>query len=95
MYWAMLADSYTSSRPILQKVSRPRQIEFLFDIITYRKGACIIRMINRLLGDFAFKRGLTVRLFLKLEIKLLVAITNKWADESMDLYSLLNCTRIL
>ncbi|KAH8311196.1 hypothetical protein KR044_004792 [Drosophila immigrans] len=52
------ADSFCSTRPIHQPVSRGSQIAELFDAITYRKGAVIIRMMHIFIGDKAFKSGL-------------------------------------
>ncbi|XP_032596092.1 aminopeptidase N isoform X2 [Drosophila grimshawi] len=51
-------DGYCNTRPIHQAVNRASQITELFDAITYRKGAVIIRMMHMLIGDVAFRRGL-------------------------------------
>ena len=57
---AMVTDALTSSHPIVQTVSTPSEIYELFDAISYSKGACLIRMVNFVVGDEAFKAGLTV-----------------------------------
>ncbi|KAH8420771.1 hypothetical protein KR222_004323, partial [Zaprionus bogoriensis] len=54
----LYTDSFCSTRPIHQSVSRGSQIAELFDSITYRKGAVIIRMMHIFIGDKAFRRGL-------------------------------------
>ncbi|XP_062121751.1 aminopeptidase N-like isoform X2 [Drosophila sulfurigaster albostrigata] len=55
----LYTDSFCNTRPIHQpSVGRGSQIAELFDVITYRKGAVIIRMMHFFIGDKAFKRGL-------------------------------------
>ncbi|XP_060648942.1 aminopeptidase N-like isoform X1 [Drosophila nasuta] len=55
----LYTDSFCNTRPIHQpSVRRGSQIAELFDVITYRKGAVIIRMMHFFIGDKAFKRGL-------------------------------------
>lgn len=51
-------DAYFNTRPIHQAVSRASQISELFDAITYRKGAVLIRMMHMFIGDVAFHSGL-------------------------------------
>ncbi|ALC47321.1 CG31445 [Drosophila busckii] len=51
-------DAYCSTRPIHQPVTTANQIGGLFDPITYRKGAVIIRMMHMFIGDMAFRLGL-------------------------------------
>ncbi|EDW16058.2 aminopeptidase N [Drosophila mojavensis] len=51
-------DAYCHTRPIHQEVSRASQISELFDAITYRKGAVVIRMMHMFIGDVAFFKGL-------------------------------------
>lgn len=58
MHSVLNADGYCSTRQIHQAVSRPNQIADLFDLITYRKGAVIIRMVHIFVGDTAFRRGI-------------------------------------
>ena len=57
---AMDTDALTSSHPIVQTVSTQSEIYEMFDVISYSKGACLIRMVNFVVGDEAFKAGLTV-----------------------------------
>ncbi|KAH8359030.1 hypothetical protein KR093_004039, partial [Drosophila rubida] len=54
----LYTDSFRNTRPIHQAVSRASQIAELFDAITYRKGAVIIRMMHFFVGDKAFRSGL-------------------------------------
>ena len=39
-------------------MGRPEEVEDMFDVITYDKGASVLRMIERHLGEDAFRRGL-------------------------------------
>lgn len=59
---AMERDSDASSRSISFPVSTPADIRRMFDPISYKKGASIIRMMNGFLGDRAFQAGLTAYL---------------------------------
>jgi len=51
-------DSLDSSHPIVQQVHDPREINEIFDTVTYRKGPSIIRMLHDYLGAGAFRTGL-------------------------------------
>ncbi|MFI5278358.1 MAG: M1 family metallopeptidase, partial [Ktedonobacterales bacterium] len=52
------ADSLTSSHPIYHPVATPRAVMENFDVITYEKGAAVLRMVHDFLGDDAFRAGL-------------------------------------
>ncbi|OWF45520.1 Aminopeptidase N [Mizuhopecten yessoensis] len=54
----MEADSLESTVPIYRMAYTPSQIADLFDIITYSKGASVIRMMWFFLGEETFRRGL-------------------------------------
>ncbi|MGH9104699.1 MAG: M1 family metallopeptidase, partial [Acidimicrobiales bacterium] len=55
---ALATDSLRSTRPIEYPVGRPEEADDMFDVITYDKGAAVLRMIERHLGDEVFRRGL-------------------------------------
>ncbi|XP_012944386.1 endoplasmic reticulum aminopeptidase 1 [Aplysia californica] len=59
---AQYRDSFTSSHPIQVKVADPEEIELAFDSISYSKGASLIRMLQSVVGDEAFKSGLSAYL---------------------------------
>ncbi|HET9060252.1 MAG TPA: M1 family metallopeptidase [Acidimicrobiales bacterium] len=59
---ALLTDSLHSTRAIEFPVGRPEEAEDMFDVITYDKGASVLRMLERYLGDEAFRRGLNIYL---------------------------------
>lgn len=40
----------------------PNEIEDIFDIITYNKGASVLRMLNHALNDDIFRTSLTLYL---------------------------------
>lgn len=39
-------------------IKHAEEVEEVFDAISYSKGACVIRMINAVLGEEAFRKGL-------------------------------------
>src|SRR5207253_2884053 len=51
-------DGLRSSHPIEVTVKDPAEIREIFDEISYSKGASILRMLERFLGEAAFRRGL-------------------------------------
>lgn len=52
-------DALQSSHPISVEVKNPDEINFIFDRISYEKGAALIRMIDNFLGTEIFKRALS------------------------------------
>ncbi|XP_031783197.1 glutamyl aminopeptidase isoform X1 [Nasonia vitripennis] len=56
---AMVTDSKLSSHPIVQTVSNPDEITAIFDVISYQKGASILRMLENFVGPDVFYRGVT------------------------------------
>ena len=44
-------DSTLNSHPIVQTANRPEQINEMFDAISYKKGASILRMLENFMGD--------------------------------------------
>ncbi|CAF0983211.1 unnamed protein product [Rotaria sordida] len=63
MFPFMEADSLPTSRPISIDSTSPNDIFLMFDTITYRKGAALIRMINMFLGSETFQHS--IRNYLK------------------------------
>uniref|UniRef100_T1JIK8 Aminopeptidase n=1 Tax=Strigamia maritima TaxID=126957 RepID=T1JIK8_STRMM len=51
-------DSSLSSHPIIQPVHHPDEITSIFDLISYSKGASVIRMLEAFIGQDLFKKGL-------------------------------------
>lgn len=58
IYEAMETDSLTSSRA-MSAPAHPKEIMELFDDISYLKGGAIIRMLQHILGEESFRKGLT------------------------------------
>jgi puromycin-sensitive aminopeptidase len=54
---AMVIDSLHSTRPIEYPVRRPEDAEAMFDLLTYEKGASVLRMVERYLGAERFRDG--------------------------------------
>ncbi|HTV10520.1 MAG TPA: M1 family metallopeptidase [Acidimicrobiales bacterium] len=59
---ALATDGLRASRAIEHPVGRPEEADDMFDVITYDKGASVLRMIERYLGDETFRRGLNLYL---------------------------------
>ena len=55
---ALALDGLLTSHPIHATVKNPSEIEALFDMISYKKGSCLIRMIEQFIGKKALQRGL-------------------------------------
>ncbi len=55
---ALATDALRSSRAIEFPVGRPDEVQDMFDVITYDKGAAVLRMIERHLGEDNYRRGL-------------------------------------
>ncbi|MBI3607416.1 MAG: M1 family metallopeptidase [Nitrospirae bacterium] len=53
-------DALDSSRPIVSEVRSSSEIESMFDPLTYEKGAAVLRMIERFIGEEAFRDGIRV-----------------------------------
>jgi puromycin-sensitive aminopeptidase len=51
-------DSLTSTRPIEYPVISPADAEGMFDILTYEKGAAVVRMLEQYLGEDQFRAGI-------------------------------------
>lgn len=54
---AMKRDSLNSSHPLTTSVETPEQIEEMFDLVSYMKGASILLMLKTFLSEDIFKLG--------------------------------------
>ncbi|VDK54220.1 unnamed protein product [Anisakis simplex] len=54
---ALERDAYASSHPLFFEIEKAEDLVSVFDGITYKKGASIIRMIEAVMGDNNFKKG--------------------------------------
>ncbi|KAL3279074.1 hypothetical protein HHI36_016588 [Cryptolaemus montrouzieri] len=59
MHPVLIFDAKISSHPIIQEVATPDQINEVFDIISYNKGASVLRMLEHAVGADNFKKGVT------------------------------------
>lgn len=59
---ALELDCLKSSHAIEIPVSHPSEIDEIFDDISYSKGASVIRMLHRYLGDADFRKGMNIYL---------------------------------
>jgi puromycin-sensitive aminopeptidase len=60
---ALLVDGLHSTRPIEYPVAAPKDADAMFDVLTYEKGASVLRMMEQYLGADVFRAG--VRLYLE------------------------------
>jgi len=51
-------DSLRSTRPIEFEVVSPEDAEGMFDVLTYEKGAAVLRMLEQYLGEDVFRDGI-------------------------------------
>lgn len=51
-------DALDNTHPVEVEVHHPREIDEIFDAISYQKGASVIRMLHAYLGEADFKKGL-------------------------------------
>jgi puromycin-sensitive aminopeptidase len=51
-------DSLSSTRPIEFEVVSPQDAEGMFDVLTYEKGAAVLRMLEQYLGEDEFRGGI-------------------------------------
>ncbi|HEX2699616.1 MAG TPA: M1 family metallopeptidase [Acidimicrobiales bacterium] len=56
---AMVIDALASTRPVEFPVVRPDDAEGMFDILTYQKGASVLRMLERYVGAEEFRSGIS------------------------------------
>ena len=56
---ALQIDGLRSSRPIEFPVEHPDEAQGMFDILTYEKGAAILRMLEQYLGPQTFQKGIS------------------------------------
>ncbi len=54
---AMIVDGLHSTRPIEYPVQAPKDAEAMFDVLTYEKGASVLRMLEQYIGPAVFRQG--------------------------------------
>jgi puromycin-sensitive aminopeptidase len=54
----MDVDSLATTRPIEYEVRSPADAEGMFDLLTYEKGAAVVRMLEQYLGEDRFREGI-------------------------------------
>ncbi|MGH7875142.1 MAG: M1 family metallopeptidase [Candidatus Binatia bacterium] len=73
---AMQVDGLKSTRPIEFPVERPEEAAGMFDVLTYEKGASVLRMLEQYLGAEAFRDG--IRLYLRRHAYANAETTDLW-----------------
>ncbi|HZU77355.1 MAG TPA: M1 family metallopeptidase, partial [Dehalococcoidia bacterium] len=59
---ALLVDGLRSTRPIEYTVVRPEDANGMYDVLTYEKGASVLRMLQQYLGEEVFRQGISAYL---------------------------------
>src|SRR3989337_1064233 len=54
---ALSVDGLHATRPIEFPVRAPRDADAMFDVLTYEKGAAVLRMLEQYLGPEVFREG--------------------------------------
>jgi puromycin-sensitive aminopeptidase len=54
---ALVVDGLNSTRPIEYQVEAPKDADAMFDVLTYEKGASVLRMMEQYLGVDTFRAG--------------------------------------
>lgn len=55
---ALLVDGLKSTRPVEFPVESPEDAAAMFDVLTYEKGAAVLRMLEQYLGPELFRKGI-------------------------------------
>ncbi|HXQ43114.1 MAG TPA: M1 family metallopeptidase [Acidimicrobiales bacterium] len=55
---AMATDALHTTRPVEYPVGPPDEAQGMFDVLTYQKGASVLRMLERYLGEEPFRAGI-------------------------------------
>jgi len=55
---AFTTDSLGTTRPVEYEVLSPADAEGMFDVLTYEKGAAVVRMLEQYLGEDEFRDGI-------------------------------------
>lgn len=69
-------DSLASTRPIEYEVVTAADAEGMFDVLTYEKGASVVRMLQQYLGEDTFQAG--IRQYLRTHAHGSTETTNLW-----------------
>ena len=75
---ALSTDALASTRPVEYPVHSPAEAEDMFDVITYEKGAALVRMLEQYLGPETFREG--VRLYLRRHAYANTVTEDLWAS---------------
>ncbi len=73
---AMQVDGLKTTRPIEFPVEKPEEAAGMFDVLTYEKGASVLRMLEQYLGAEKFRDG--IRLYLRRHAYTNAETTDLW-----------------
>ncbi|KAJ9582424.1 hypothetical protein L9F63_003222, partial [Diploptera punctata] len=91
---ALSLDALASSHPISVAVHDPNEIESIFDIISYSKGASILYMLEKFLHQNTLRNGLSdylnIHKYGNAETKDLWNVLSKHANQSLDVKAVMD-----
>ncbi|PSN33537.1 hypothetical protein C0J52_22449 [Blattella germanica] len=91
---ALSLDALASSHPISVAVHDPMEIESIFDIISYSKGASILYMLEKFLHQNTLRNGLSdylnIHKYGNAETKDLWNVLSKHANQSLDVKAVMD-----
>jgi len=73
---AMVTDGMATTRPVEFPVHAPSEAEGMFDVLTYQKGASVVRMLEQYLGAAEFREG--IRLYMRKHAYANTETTDLW-----------------
>ncbi len=59
---ALIVDGLKSTRPIEYEVRKPEEMNGMFDVLTYEKGASVLRQLEQYLEEPVFQKGISIYL---------------------------------
>ncbi|XP_046689288.1 LOW QUALITY PROTEIN: endoplasmic reticulum aminopeptidase 2-like [Homalodisca vitripennis] len=87
-------DALTSSHPISVSVHDPTEIEAIFDTISYSKGAALLYMLEKFLGQDTFRSGLNdylnIHKYGNADTKDLWTVLSKHANNSIQVKTIMD-----
>ena len=55
---ALVTDGLAATRPVEYTVQRPEEADGMFDVLTYQKGAGVVRMLEQYVGEEPFRQSI-------------------------------------
>lgn len=88
LFSALELDSLENSHPIEVEINNSRDINSIFDAISYSKGSCLIRFLVNYIGIIKFQNGM--RQYIKNNMYKSISSSDLWPVFGSDIQSLMN-----